>query len=73
MEPKAKLYQWFENLSQLLARSETQSIIDDIIPDQGLDKKRQSLLELPISGIYRDHYLWLLTQSYSAIPKNLTR
>ena len=35
--------------------------------------KRQSLLELAISGRHRDHYLWLLTQSYSAMPKNLRR
>ena len=25
------------------------------------------------SGRHHDHYLWLLTQSYSAIPKNLRR
>ena len=62
-----------EKLSQLLARSETLFIIDDIIADENLDKRRQSLLELAISGRHRDHYLWLLTQSYSAIPKNLRR
>ena len=73
IEPKDKLYQWTEKLSQLLARSETLFIIDDIIADEGLDKRRQSLLELAISGRHRDHYLWLLTQSYSAIPKNLRR
>ena len=73
IEPKDKLYQWIEKLSQLLARSETLFIIDDIIADEGLDKRRQSLLELAISGRHRDHYLWLLTQSYSAIPKNLRR
>ena len=60
-------------MSQLLARSETLFIIDDIIADEGLDKKRQSLLELAISGRHRDHYLWLLRQSFSAIPKNLRR
>ena len=43
--------------------------IDDIIVDEGLDKRRQSLLA--ISGRHRDHCLWLLTQSYSAITKNL--
>ena len=31
------------------------------------------MLELAISGRYRDHYLWLLTQSYSAVPKKLRR
>ena len=73
VEPKDKLYQWIEKLSQLLACSETLFIIDDIIADEGLDKRRQPLLELAISGRYRSHYLWLLTQSYSGIPKNLRR
>ena len=58
---------------QLLACSEVLFIIDDIITDEGLDKRRQSLLELAISGRHREHYLWLLMQSYSAIPKNLRR
>ena len=31
------------------------------------------MLELAISGRHCDHYLWLLTQSYSAVPKNLRR
>ena len=71
--PKDKLYQWSEKLLQLLANSETPFIIDDIIADESLNKRRQSLLELAISGRYREHYLWLLTQSYSGIPKNLRR
>ena len=73
VEPKDRLYQWIQRLSQLLACSETLFIIDDIIADKGFDKSRQSLLELAISGRHRDHYLWLLTQSYSAIPQNLRR
>ena len=28
-------------------------------------------MELSISGRHRDHYLWLLTQSYEGIPKKL--
>ena len=58
---------------QLLACLETLFIIDDIIPDEELDKKRQSLLELAISGKHRDYYLQLVRESYSAIPKNLRR
>ena len=71
IEPKDKLYQWTEKLPQLLAHSKTLFIIDDIIADESFDKRRQSLLELAISG--RHHYLFLLTQSYSAIPKNVRR
>ena len=73
IEPKDKPYQWIEKFSQLLARSETLFIIDVIIGDEGLDKRRQPLLELAISGRHRDYYLWLLKQSYSAIPKNLRK
>ena len=46
-------------------------IIDDIIANKDLDKRRQSLLQLSISGRRRGHYLWLLTQSYKGIPKKL--
>ena len=48
-------------------------IIDNIIANEILDKRRQPLLELSISSRHRDHYLWLRTQSYTAIPKNLRR
>ena len=71
--PKDNLCQWIGKLSQLLACFETLFIIDDIIANKHLDKRRQSLLELSISGRHWGHYLWLLTQSYSAIPKNLRR
>ena len=32
-----------------------------------------NLLELAISGRHRQHSLWLLTQSYTAIPNNIRR
>ena len=60
-------------MSQLLVCLEALFIIDDIIDDEGIDKRRQSLLELAISGRHRNLYLWILTKSYSAIPKNLRR
>ena len=48
-------------------------MIDDIIADETLDKRRQPLLELAISGRHRQHSLWLLTQSYTAVPNNIRR
>ena len=48
-------------------------MIDDIIADETLDKGCQPLLELAISGRHRGHSLWLLTQSYTAIPNNIRR
>ena len=73
IEPKDNLYQWIGKLSQLLACFETLFIINDIIANKDLDKRRQRLLELSISGRHQGHYLWLLTQSYLAIPKNLRK
>ena len=73
VEPKDKLYDYIEKLSNLEAGNAVLFIVDDIISDENLDKRRQPLLELAISGRHKNHYLWLLTQSYTAIPKNLRR
>ena len=48
-------------------------LIDDIIADEALNECRQLLLGLVISGRHRGHSLWLLTQSYTAIPNNIRR
>ena len=73
VDPKENLYQWIKKLSELIRFLEVLFIIDDIIANESLDKRRQPLLELSILGRHRGHYLWLLTQSYTAIPKNLRR
>ena len=67
------LYYLIEKISKLLAGSTTLFLIDDIIADEALDKRRQPLLGLAISGRHRGHSLCLLTQSYTAIPNNIRR
>ena len=62
-----------EKISDLLAGSKTLFLINDIIIDEALYKRRQPLLGLAISGHHRQHSLWLLTQSYTAIPNNIRR
>ena len=71
VDPKVKLYQWIKKLPELLRFLEVLFIISDIIANKDLDKRRQSLLELSISGKHEGHYLWLLTESYLGIPKKL--
>ena len=73
VKPKDNLYQWIKKLSELLRFFDVLFILDDIIANESLDKRRQPLLELAISGRHWGHYLWLLTQSYTAVPKNLRR
>ena len=73
IEPDNHLYYLIEKISDLLTGDKTLFFIDDIIADETLDKHRQPLLKMAISGRHRGHSLWLLTQSYTAIPNNIRR
>ena len=73
IEPDNQLYYLIEKISNLLAGSTTLFLIDDIIANETHAKCHQPLLELAISGHHRQHSLWLLTQSYTAIPNNIRR
>ena len=73
IEPGNNLYYLSEKISNLLTGDKTLFLIDDIIVDETLDKRRQPLLELAISGRHRGHSLWLLTQSYTAVPNYIRR
>ena len=73
IKPGNSLYGWIEKMGNLLAGSKTLFLIDDIIADETLDKRRQPLSELVISGRHKEHSLWLLTHSYTAVPNNIRR
>ena len=73
IEQGNNLYYLIERIGKLLAGSKTLFLIDDIIADEALDKRRKPLLELAISGRHRNHSLWLLTQSYTDVPNNIRR
>ena len=67
------LYYLIEKISNLLAGDKALFLINDIIANEALDKRRQPLLELSILGRHRQHSLWLLTQLYTAVPNNIRR
>ena len=73
IDPQDQLLKYIEKFSDLFRGSEVLFILDDCIGDKHFDEKRTKLLDLAISGRHRGHSLWLLTQSYTAIPKNLRR
>ena len=56
-----------------MAGSKTLFLIDNIIAGETLDKRRQPLLGLAIAGRHKGHSLWLLMQSYTAVPMNIRR
>ena len=51
------LYDWIDKMGKQFAGFKTLFLIDDIIADENLDKKRQLLLELAISGRHKGHLL----------------
>ena len=60
-------------VSNELAGSKTLFLVDDIIANEKLDKRRQPLLELVIWGRHRGHSLRLLMQAYTAVPIGIRR
>ena len=73
IEPGNLLFDWIKMVGNELAGSKTLFLVDDIIADEKLDKRRQPLLELAISGRHRGHSLWLLMQAYTGVPLNIRR
>ena len=73
IKPDNLLYYWIEKWSNDLAGSKTLLLIDDIIADETLNKRRNALLRLAISGRHKGHLLWLLMQSYTAVPLNIRK
>ena len=73
IEPCNQLNNLIEKISKMLAGSSTLFLTADIIVDEPLNKRRQPLLELAISDHHTQHSLWLLIQSYTAIPNNIRR
>ena len=62
IEPGNHLYDLIKKLGNILVVSETLFLINGIIADETLDKRRNSLLDLAISGRHKGHLLWSLTQ-----------
>ena len=56
-----------QTLGEILCGYKTLFMVDDIIADKNLDKKRQPLLKLAISGRHRDHFVMAV---YSVIHCN---
>ena len=73
IEPGNHLYDYIEKIGNILAGSKTLFLINHIIVHENLDKGRNSLLDLAMSRRYKGHLLWLLTQSYTAVPLNIRR
>ena len=73
IEPDNCLYEWIKKLGNNLAVSKTLFLIDDLNADESLNKRRNPLLRLAISGRHEGYSLWLLSQSHTAVLLNIRR
>ena len=55
----------------MLKGHQTLFIIDDCSAEGEINKKRDALSELAFSGRHRNHSLWVLTQKYNSVSKDV--
>ena len=68
---EGKLNEWFKLFKNMLKGHHTLFIIDDCSAEGEINKKRDALSELAFSGQHRNHSLWVLTQKYNPVSKDM--
>ena len=68
---EGKLNEWIKLFKSTLKGYQTLFIIDDCSAEGEINKKRDDLSELTFSSQHRNHSLWLLTQKYNSISKDV--
>ena len=68
---EGKLKKWIRSFKDTLKGRQTLYIIDDCLAEGEINKKRDALSELAFSGRHRNHSLWVLTQKYNSISKDV--
>ena len=66
------LNEWIKLFKNTLKGYQTLFIIDDCSAEDEINKKRDALSELAFSGQHRNHSLWVLTQKYNFVSKDVT-
>ena len=68
---EGKLNEWIKLFKNMLKGHQTWFIIDDCSAEGEINKKRDALSELAFSGRHRNHSLWVLTQKYNSVSKDV--
>ena len=68
---EGKLNEWIKLFRKTLKFHQALFIIDDGFAEGEINKKRDRLSELAFSGRHRNHSLWVLTQKYNSISKDV--
>ena len=68
---EGKLNEWIKLFKNALKGHQTLFIIDDCSAEGKINRKRDALSELAFSGRHRNHSLWVLTQKYNSVTKDV--
>ena len=68
---EGKLNEWIKLFKRSLKGYQTLFIIDDCSAEGKINKKQDALSELAFSGRHRNHSLWVLTQKYNSVSKDV--
>ena len=68
---EGKLNEWIKLFKDMLKGYQTLFIINDCSAEGETNKKRDALSELAFSGLHRNHSLWVLTQKYNSVSKDV--
>lgn len=71
VDPGERLHDYLRAFYQLFAGEPTLYIIDDCAASKTLTKKKATLSELAFSGRHAEQSVWVLTQKYNAVLKDL--
>ena len=68
---EGRLNKWIKLFKIMLKGHQTLFIIDYCSAEGEINKKRDALSELAFSGRHRNHSLWVLTQKYNSVSKDV--
>ena len=71
IDPGERLHDWLRALYQVFQGDPTLYIIDDCSASKALTKKKDMLSELAFSGRHAKQSVWVLTQKYNSVLKDL--
>ena len=71
VDPGEHLHSWLRVFHDMFITEPTLFIIDDCSATKALTKKKDMLSELAFSGRHTNHSVWVLTQKYNSVLKDL--
>jgi Poxvirus A32 protein len=71
VDPRERLHDYLRVLYGIFAGQPTLYLIDDMAASKALTKKKDMLSELAFSGRHAQQSVWVLTQRYNAVLKDL--